>query len=485
MQLQERERKYPPPPTYKLTFEVKPITAKVELKKNDANEDPVTGNDNVFSNLPPGNYYYSVSATGYITKTGTVEITDKDVTQKIDLTLTTYTLTFNVTPTGSEVILKENDANGNPVTGNDNVFSNLLPGNYYYTASQTGYISKTGVVEITNANKTENITLEVATFANTLAMENAFGAYHWVYFETKILGAFAFTGKLYFLLKEKGNAKPSVDDMTRHPNRMNRSVTITQEEATQGTAKTLTKNFTGLSGDAVVNANYEFAGDYLDFGTKRLEGVGHVLADGAKYTVWVLPVATDATGQESDIFSLGEITAGKKADVQSNLTAKGLGIQTVKNHHFIDTDIFRLSNDPSVAEAERLAIEVGPGERLMIPFTVTGINDINSLLSYSIRLNDQSMVEVIPPLRQITVRTRSGSYNSSSTLTPANSPTNAPEKVFYSHLTPPIETQTFADAIEEASYSVISTTQITNSTITLRFEYGNTGDLSIPFTKVP
>ena len=164
----------PPPPIYKLTFNVTPTGAKVELKKNDANGDPITGSDNVFSNLPPENYYYSVSATDYDTKTGTVEITNKDVTQKIDLTLTTYTLTFNVTPSGSEVILKENDANGDPVTGSNNVFSNLAPGNYYYSAGKTNYATKTGTLEITNKDLTQEVTLEAQTLT-TYTGENTIG----------------------------------------------------------------------------------------------------------------------------------------------------------------------------------------------------------------------------------------------------------------------------------------------------------------------
>ena len=483
MQLQERERKYPPPPIYKLTFSVTPTGAKVELKKNDANGDPVTGNDNVFSNLPPGNYYYSVSATGYETQTGTVEITDEDVTQKIDLTLTTYTLTFNVTPTGSEVTLKENDANGDPITGSDNVFSNLPPGNYYYSANKAGYITKTGTVEVSNADVTKEISLEKFTFVHTLSMENPFGAYHWVYFETKTSGTFAFTGKLYFLLKEKGNAKPSVDDMTRHPNRMNRVISVTQ-----GTAKTLTKNFTGLSGDAVVNANYQFAGTppYHTEAT-RLTGVGHVLADGATYTVWVLPVATDATGQEGDIFSLGEITAGKKADVQRVPVADD----------FLDKDLLRIgthSNSALANSSPDLALQIGPGERFMFPSTILNtFNDESTLNTFTdLTIFNKEGVLVFfqgPPGFGRVLYTSSTTYtfdsdNNLTTATTTGIESTNPVEIFNS--------QFGAFTVESPEvfidfYTIISTELITNTAeLSIIFnEGGSTESMSFTVTKVP
>ena len=368
------------PKTYTLTFEVKPTTAKVELKKNDANGDPITGSNNIFSDLNAGKYHYSVSANGYDTKTGTVEITDKDLSPKVDLTLITYTLTFNVMPTDSKVILKENDASGDPITGSNNVFSSLPPGTYYYSASKTGYDTETGMVEITNANVTKDISL-FPPFVSSLSVDatKTVKAYHWVYFETEADGSIPFEGTLYFLLKEAGKTPPTATEIKTHPNRMNRSVSVTEEEATQGTTKTLTKNFTGLSGDAVVNANYEFEGTppYHEY-AGRLEGVGHVLADGATYTVWVLPVASDATGKESDIFSLGEITAGRKADVQAvseiDHYDMSLGKIFTKQGESVDVD--------DMSGVSDFEVQIAQDERLMLPWTIKRTTLLSSYYNY-------------------------------------------------------------------------------------------------------
>ena len=327
--------------TYTLTFNVTPTGSKVELKENDANGDPVTGSDNVFSNLAPGNYYYSVSATGYTTKTGTVEITDKDVTQKVDLTLITYTLTFNVTPTGSKVELKENDANGDPVTGSDNVFSNLAPGNYYYSASKTGYVNKTGTVNISNADKTENITLEARpNFIEGLSLEQKIIGYRWVYFETKAhANTAAFSGKVYFLLKKAQASdadKPTANDMKTHPNRMNRTVTVAKGNGTDQAV--VTKNYTGLAGDATVTVHAEKGFDGA--------GMGDVLDAGANYNVWVMAVENNV---ETDIKKLGSVKTSSDVTFETNDPK-------------LDINIRNLINNFS-------PIEVGEAERMMLPFS--------------------------------------------------------------------------------------------------------------------
>ena len=476
MQLQERERKYPPPPIYKLTFSVTPTGAKVELKKNDANGDPVTGSDNVFSNLPPGNYYYSVSATGYDTQTGTVEITNKDVTHKIDLTLIVYTLTFNVTPSGSKVELKENDANGDPITGSDNVFSNLPPGNYYYSVSATGYVTQTGKVEVSNANVTKEISLEKFTFVHTLSMENPFGAYHWGYFETKATGEIAFDGKLYFLLKEKGNAKPSVDDMTRHPNRMNRVISVAQ-----GTAKTVTKNFTGLSGDAVVNANYEFTESppYFDDPT-RLEGIGHVLAGGATYVVWVLPVADDNTPEAKNIRLLGEISTKRQESIKTKTNG-------------VDADI---TNRLFTTSPNKLTIEIGPDERLMVPMaTNVPVLPSNSIIA-NLKFEGTPISIVwlgyfnngITTVQRDTTNSYTYSYGTtnnppvSQTPTADNRKQDVPAEVFYSLLAPSANKVPPVERYLE-QYAIISTEKIT-TTKNLEYIILSSGQL-ISTTKVP
>ena len=145
-----------------------------------------------------------------------------------------------------------------------------------------------------------------------ISTENKIEAYRWVYFETQTSGGAAFDGKLYFLLKE-GNTPPTAVEIKTHPNRMNRTVTVTQEEAAQGTAKVLTKNFTGLSGDAALDDSGNLVAG--------VTGKGAILKEATEYSVWVMGVASDNT--ETAIRKLATtLTTQSYAQMSANFTTE-------------------------------------------------------------------------------------------------------------------------------------------------------------------
>ena len=425
--------------TYTLTFTLAPENAELTLKKN--NED-IAGNNNIFSNLLPGDYTYSASKTGYVTQTGTIAITNKDLEKTINLE-SIYSLTFT-TPTEVELVLRENDASGDPVTGNNNVFS-VTTGNYHYTVSKTGFLTETGTINVTqNTNKT--ISLLEAIFINTLQVreQNTIKGYRWVYFETSSDGRLTFNGKLYFLLKKEGTDKPTANDMKTHPNRMNRTVSATKDTPVE----LLTKNYTGLSGNAVVSADATegFTG----------AGAGDVLEGGATYNVWVM-----AADDETKINTLLSFTTQSAEQVVYHPS------ETYRE----DVNILKLVNDFS-------PVQIGPNERLMFP--ISSDNYANGRVRWTemeSKFNDVRTHFMEPEgYYQIKSETKT---NIEGTITPATN-NKLPRFVFlYGHQL------ALAQKLKEG-YVVISTEKITD---TANFMYilvaGKIPRLEFSIKKVP
>jgi hypothetical protein len=116
----------------------------------------------VFTDLLPGNYNYSVSKTGYVTRTGSVSVVNVDVAESVTMVLSTYAILFNVTDgsaaiSGAEVKIGTSTV----VTGADGkaLFTGLLPGEYAYTVMASGYGHKAGSVTITDADVIMDLTL--------------------------------------------------------------------------------------------------------------------------------------------------------------------------------------------------------------------------------------------------------------------------------------------------------------------------------------
>jgi len=124
----------------------------------------VTGADGkaVFTDFLPADYTYTVTKTGYLVKTGSISIVDKDVAVDITLALKTNNISFNVTD-GTSAIAGALVTIGNTTvaTGADGMalFAGLLPGEYTYSVIAAGFGSKSGTVTITNADVKVDMTL--------------------------------------------------------------------------------------------------------------------------------------------------------------------------------------------------------------------------------------------------------------------------------------------------------------------------------------
>ncbi|MDR3219776.1 MAG: carboxypeptidase regulatory-like domain-containing protein [Dysgonamonadaceae bacterium] len=116
-----------------------------------------------FTGLSAGTYAYTVSKAGYITQTGSITVSDRNITKEIVLELkTTFDVTFVIkdvsnTPITDAVVT----FNGvtNPV--GDYTFTNNPNGTYSYTVTKTGYKTATGNVTVSGEDITKNVTMEL------------------------------------------------------------------------------------------------------------------------------------------------------------------------------------------------------------------------------------------------------------------------------------------------------------------------------------
>ena len=126
--------------------------------------------------LPAGTYSWTASASGYTSKSGTLTIkAGKTTNLDFDLVQSTGSLVVNFSPSNATVLV-----DGDYVS-NGRIYS-LSPGTYYWTATASGYVSKSGEVTI-NANQTTtlNITLtQVLPKITAIGKRDSYGP--WVEF---------------------------------------------------------------------------------------------------------------------------------------------------------------------------------------------------------------------------------------------------------------------------------------------------------------
>jgi len=111
---------------------------------------------------------YTVSAPNYVTKTGTIEVSNsnpQNITRQITLDYVKFTFTINPTPNDATVSLS---GTGGIQTGN----SILVPYNttVSYTVSKSGYISQSGTYKVVS-NSSKNISLQLSP--NTVIFESS------------------------------------------------------------------------------------------------------------------------------------------------------------------------------------------------------------------------------------------------------------------------------------------------------------------------
>ena len=125
----------------------------------------------IATGIAPGTYSYTVTKEGFLPKSGTVDVTNSNIVEKVVLevdpayTGVYYKVTFAVV-----------DEGGAPIEGATIVFNNetlttyytvngVFPGTYFYSVSKMGYITEAGSVTVVAADVIEPVTLKVATGA--------------------------------------------------------------------------------------------------------------------------------------------------------------------------------------------------------------------------------------------------------------------------------------------------------------------------------
>ena len=124
----------------------------------DAKGTDITGTDGNEYAVPAGMYTYTVSQYGYRTETGTIIVTDKDVSQNVTLTaLTAYQVTFNVTPADAAVTLTHPAVD--TIEADENGAYTVYAGETYaYTVAKADYITVSGSF---TAAKNDTVTVEL------------------------------------------------------------------------------------------------------------------------------------------------------------------------------------------------------------------------------------------------------------------------------------------------------------------------------------
>ncbi len=151
--------------THKIEITVNPKDASVSLTDENGTEVSLEKNDNVYSaDVESGKYYLTVSPKDdeYEEEKREINIGNIDEIISISLKAKTYDVSFNVNPKTADVALYEGNEKGeNALKPNDNGVYSVKKGDYYYEISDFGYVSKSGVISVSE-NKTYEITLEKA-----------------------------------------------------------------------------------------------------------------------------------------------------------------------------------------------------------------------------------------------------------------------------------------------------------------------------------
>lgn len=133
--------------TYTVEFDLTPATAALALYRGSAAGELLEPTAGTTYTLTKGDYSYTVSDFGYVTKTGTLTVTeDTEVSFTLDES-ERYPLVFAVYPryADAKVTLTRADGDKREMTGTDGTYS-LPAGSYDYKITADGYKTKSGAV---------------------------------------------------------------------------------------------------------------------------------------------------------------------------------------------------------------------------------------------------------------------------------------------------------------------------------------------------
>ncbi|MDR0834743.1 MAG: T9SS type A sorting domain-containing protein [Candidatus Symbiothrix sp.] len=123
-----------------------------------------TAGDYAFTAINGVDYEYSVAKTGYETSEGKLTVNNAAVEKPVTLTLTTYSVTFDLNGIEDAVITLDGQTN----EANDYVFEGILPGDYNYSVTKLGYDPIVDAdVSVVDQNVTEPVTLTATLYTVT------------------------------------------------------------------------------------------------------------------------------------------------------------------------------------------------------------------------------------------------------------------------------------------------------------------------------
>ncbi|MCD4793415.1 MAG: carboxypeptidase regulatory-like domain-containing protein [Bacteroidales bacterium] len=217
--------------TYTVTFNVTDGTSPVQnatVTFNSQNINTNTSGQAVFNNVESGNNLpWNVSKTGYNTETGTLNVTDANVTHDVTLSETTYIITFIISDRINPVQDANVNFNSDDILTDINgyaIFENIAPGNNLpYIITKTGYNTFNSQVNVINQDVDINITLSesvsidvILSLSNIKITPNPFTNNAQIEFsidsKSNVFAAvYSYTGELVNVLLnnelEKGNHK--------------------------------------------------------------------------------------------------------------------------------------------------------------------------------------------------------------------------------------------------------------------------------------
>jgi len=115
----------------------------------------------VVEELAPGSHHYVFSKDGHANATGSIEITDQDITEQVVMQADVFQVTFHVEDEAGNIL---DDASitfdGHTYSSGEYVIEEVLPGTYAYTVSLQGFFDHSDTVVVEDEDLTVQVVLE-------------------------------------------------------------------------------------------------------------------------------------------------------------------------------------------------------------------------------------------------------------------------------------------------------------------------------------
>lgn len=141
-----------------VTFNITPADS--VLTWNDEEQPVSETGAYTFTNVGVGEYSYKVANEkgDYTEQTGTVSVKGKDVTKNINLEQNKHKLSFDITPAGAKLAVK--DSGDKEITADADGGYYVINGTYRYSLTAFGYKNKDGTVTVDRSDKKEKVEMD-------------------------------------------------------------------------------------------------------------------------------------------------------------------------------------------------------------------------------------------------------------------------------------------------------------------------------------